>query len=786
MNILSTFTFLSPLYLIGALSALIPLVIHLSRSRRTKKMRFSTTRFFTDQFLRSYRMSRLREVFLLACRMALCALFAMALAQPLFMPKAGLIGGEGSRAVVLVVDNSASMGYTEDYTGPDGQVHRGTLLERAQQAATAVIDSMRSGDVASVVLAGRRVTGPEALFAQPIGDLNDVRQAVTGLTGSTLGTDLTAAVAQAEDMLRATHASSKEIYVFSDLQSTGFSERDKTAAAADASEVSYYVVRVQPQKALTNRAVVAVQYASARPMVGVPFAIRPLLNAVGEDDKPIEVSLFVDGEKVGQQKVEKLGNGRWAIPRFYHSFASPGWHHGYVEVQDQTLAADNRRFFALQVLDQVKVLAVNGAPSQVPRLDELFFLRLALTAAPEGQNSPVSLDTVGPAGLANADISKYPLVIVANVEQLPEGGVKKLEDFASEGGSVLFFLGDKINPIFYNETFTGANRRHGGLLPAKLSGRQGPPPEGKESPYIGGVDFSHPALANFHDPKFGQLLGPSVTFKDFWKLTPDEDSAAVLMKTSTGDPLLVEKTFGKGRVMVFASTCDRDWTNFPIRPAYLPFTHRVVAYLAQEPLSGQAFHTTGNAVSVTAATDPSASVLIKKPNGVVGSAVDSGDGTGELVFNDTAQAGIYTVLTPDQSGSAGLFAVNLDPYESNLAYLDEKLANDKELAAGLGLSDSASDHDRIEAGLKNELERPVVVYLDDPAQVATAAVTARKGYKLWDLVLLVVLAIGVFEPWLANRISARLYSRPRDVAAMTRAARSLPSLTRTPAAEATR
>src|SRR5262249_25449661 len=191
--------------------------------------------------------------------------------------------------------------------------------------------------------------------------------------------------------------------------------------------------------------------ASARPMVGVPFAIRPLLNVEGEDDKPVEVSLFVDGEKVGQQKVEKLGNGRWAVPRFYHTFAAPGWHQGYVEVQDQTLAADNRRSFALQVLDQVKVLAVNGSPSQVPRLDELFFLRLALTAAPEGQNSPVSLDTVSGAGLADADLGKYPLVIVANVESLPEAGVKKLEDFASDGGSVLFFLGDKVNPAFYND-----------------------------------------------------------------------------------------------------------------------------------------------------------------------------------------------------------------------------------------------------------------------------------------------------------------------------------------------
>src|SRR5436309_3185020 len=107
-------TFLTPAFLIGLLAAAIPLVIHLSRSRRTKKIRFSTTRFFTDQFLRSYRMSRLKELLLLACRMALCALLATALARPLFLPKGKSFLPQGSRSVVIVLDNSASMGYTEN------------------------------------------------------------------------------------------------------------------------------------------------------------------------------------------------------------------------------------------------------------------------------------------------------------------------------------------------------------------------------------------------------------------------------------------------------------------------------------------------------------------------------------------------------------------------------------------------------------------------------------------------------------------------------------------------
>ena len=50
---MTNFEFRNEVYLIGLLAALIPLIIHLSRSRRTKKIRFSTTRFFTNQFKRS-------------------------------------------------------------------------------------------------------------------------------------------------------------------------------------------------------------------------------------------------------------------------------------------------------------------------------------------------------------------------------------------------------------------------------------------------------------------------------------------------------------------------------------------------------------------------------------------------------------------------------------------------------------------------------------------------------------------------------------------------------------
>jgi hypothetical protein len=735
------FTFLSPLFLIGLLSAAIPLIIHLSRSRRTKKMRFSTTRFFTDQFLRSYRMSRLKELLLLACRMALCALFAMALARPLFLPKGqSLLIGQ-SRSLVLVIDNSASMGYVEDGV---------TMLDRAKAVARELIDGLRPGDTASVILAGRRATGLEVLFPEPTPDLGDVLQAINSLKVSTVGGDLTGALVRAEALALSSTAQSKEVYLLSDLQKPDWGSPGDEIAPRPDSEVLLFIVCIRP-KTPENAALTAVQYSASRPMVGVPFSLRPHVRVQGDRFPSANVQLYVDGQKVGERRVEKLQSGRWAVPRFYHTFTTGGWHSGYVEVQDDTFPADNRRYFAFEVLDSIKVLAVNGAPSQVPRLDELFFLKTALTASVEGKSS-IQVDVTSPAAVANQDLGGYPLVILANVEALSEAAVQKLESFVDGGGSLLIFLGDKINSTFYNQTFAAPTRLHGGLLPGRLLELDGNPANEGNLLFVSDVDFGHPALSVFQDPKFASLA--SIHFKALWKVDPGPSS--VPMRVSSGSPLLCEKAFGKGHVLLFTSTCDRDWTNFPVRPAYLPWIYRLVGYLAQEPLGRQGFYVTGERIPVrVSATKGLSQVLVKKPDGTLSHATTSDDPDNPLEFTDTAQLGVYTVYTPDKKDAAQLFVANLESQESDLTYLDDELAEREDVG------EFSSREAKIEAGFRQLLSgRPLVYYVHDPANAMDIALAARRGFKLWDLLLVVVLAVALFEPWFANRISLRHYAKP--------------------------
>lgn len=731
-------TFLNPIFLVGLLSAAIPLIIHLSRSRRTKKIRFSTTRFLTDQFLRSYRMSRLKELWLLAARMALCALFAMALAQPLIRPsgQSFLLGGQ-SRTVVLVIDNSASMGYVED-----GE----SLLERAQRAAVDLLDGLREGDHAAIVFAGRREAGPEVAFDEPTPELGDVRQAVRLAKVETLGTALSRAVVRAEEIAQAgASTTSREVYVLSDLQDAGWELlEDETSGAAD---VNFFFVSVRPKEA-QNLAVTAVQYAASRPMVGVPFSIQPHIRNQSDDVADGDVELFIDDKKVGQQRISALSGGRWATPTFYHTFDEGGWHSGYVQVADETLDQDNRRYFAFEVLDSVRVLAVNGAPSGVARLDELFFLKAALGASASG-TSPIDVTTVEPTSLANSDLDAVRVVILANVESLPTQAIEKLEAFVDRGGSLLVFLGDKINSSFYNQALTGANRMHGGLLPGRLTQVAGDMTAETGSIRIGDTDDSHVVLAAFDDGTAGNLS--SVTMKAVWEFEPGDST--VLMRTSAGSPLLCERSFGEGHVMVFASTCDRDWTNFPVRPAYLPWVYRVVGYLSQEPMGRQNFFSTGDSVPVpVSATEGLAQLLVKKPDGSIGNVGTTGDSSTPFAFDDTRQAGVYSMYAPRDPDSAQIFVANLESYESDLTYLDEVLA-------------ASSDSATVEQGIQDVLlpGRALVSYVDDPAQVGDASISARRGVRLWDVFLFLALAVALFEPWFANRISIRRLAKPNEV-----------------------
>ncbi|HEX4934029.1 MAG TPA: hypothetical protein VFV33_12660, partial [Gemmatimonadaceae bacterium] len=59
-----------------------------------------------------------------------------------------------------------------------------------------------------------------------------------------------------------------------------------------------------------------------------------------------------------------------------------------------------------------------------------------------------------------------------------------------------------------------------------------------------------------------------------------QGAAQVLASFDDGAPALVEGRRGKGRVLLFTASADRDWTDWPIRTSFLPAMQRFAGFLA--------------------------------------------------------------------------------------------------------------------------------------------------------------------------------------------------------------
>src|SRR5215467_12386307 len=108
-----TLPFLFPMMLLGLAAVAIPILIHLLNRRR-----YDVVDWGAMQFLQVSETTRRRllieEILLMLLRMGLIALMVLALAAPFAVsPLLEKVGGRPNRDVVLIIDGSYSMGFTD-------------------------------------------------------------------------------------------------------------------------------------------------------------------------------------------------------------------------------------------------------------------------------------------------------------------------------------------------------------------------------------------------------------------------------------------------------------------------------------------------------------------------------------------------------------------------------------------------------------------------------------------------------------------------------------------------
>jgi hypothetical protein len=687
-------TFLAPGYVIFTISAAIPLAIHLIGRSRAKPRKFAAIDLLLRGDRRVATRTKIRQLLLLFLRALAAAAVPLILARPFVEARSDMpLAVGGTQSAVIIVDDSLSMSARHD-----GQ----PLLTIAKARAHKIVAGLGHDADAALLLGSR---AGEAPVAQLTGDRTRLDNAITAVRPSDRATDLSAALKRAAQILETAQHDERRVYLISDLAAHGFGSDVPWAAGRGPALVP---IDVTDGETISNHAITDVRTEPAPHLGarGMRISVE-IANFAAAPVKDLPVTLLVDGKAVAKGLVDLPGSAR-VSKRFFHVFESArdeagkraepdtGVHDVAVQLSGDALPGDDVRFARVEVQRDVSVLVVDGDPRTSRRDDEVFYLETALrpgdvsaaqldvTTIDAGNSlGTTSRETPRPAPLAASTspdelggrrLGDFDVIFLCNVK-VPDGIA--LRDYVRHGGGLFIAIGDNVDPDTYNEAL-------GDLLPqplqavrsvaATISDRDDGERRAAGSDdvqHLGRFDRNHPALAPLAESHAADSL-EAARFARYALFKPTAEGARqVLLRFADGAPALIEGRVGEGRVMVFASTIDRDWNDLPIQPIFLPLMQTISRYLGRAPLRDPEPPLVVGQRHDVPLRDRDLRVEISSPSGrTYLFERDKVAGRRALGFAATDEPGIYKVAVAGADGvlrprREASFVVNVDAGESD-------------------------------------------------------------------------------------------------------------------------
>ena len=697
----------------GAIGASIPLILHLLNRERARRLVFSTVRFIQMSHQTNVRRHKLKRLLLLLMRILMLALLGLAFARPFFADDLQFTQKTGGkRNVVIILDTSYSM----QYKG---------VFENAKKEADEILDRLDASDAACLIL-----SSDNARVVAPLGsDFAHIRTALNSAETSNEHTDYLDAIQTADEILQPIPIGEKQVYLIADMQKRGwenFIETDKLSP-----DVQIYFVDVSTEKP-QNYAITQISVPSV--VLKEQKASQLVARVRNFGDEPVEnlqVRLFIDGNVIDSVELD-IEPDDLADAVFKVEFQDEATHTGWVELPEDALGIDNKRYFTLQSLQAIKVHAVREEPRTRGRYQtvETFFMKKALASGSDA----VQIDFTESGSVPNAStLARIDVLILANVAELSSGEAERVKAYVAAGGGVIVTVGNNIGADTYKQRLGG----EAGLMPCDFVQAVGDALDREQFRVLATVKYEHPIFAPFKEPNHGDF--GKARFYRIFQAVPTKN-ATVIAAYDDGSPALFEKPYGTlGRVLCFTSTIDREWNDLPIRAVYLPFLHEAIKYLALKAVDAAPNYRIGDSVELKVPDDensnaaPRTEIAVFNPNNVEtrlqrneNPAEDPSQGS--IFYDETEVPGIYSAHT--SGATPYYFVVNLDTTESDLAARDVE-----ELTSMLK---GAADESVAEKPTKELIAQ----YHED----------VEKNQNVWIYLMLAVFALAVTEMFLANRV----------------------------------
>src|SRR5258707_11557433 len=165
-------SFLTPLFFLGVAALAAPILVHLVRRTRARRVEFPALVFVRQVPQRTIRRRTLHNLLLLLLRCLAILLIVIAFTRPFFSGGSAARDNAAAGATLILIDNSLSM-------------RREHLFADAQQRAETELDDARNNEQVALMSFDKRYT----VINRFIADKNRVRSGVASLTAGWEGTD---------------------------------------------------------------------------------------------------------------------------------------------------------------------------------------------------------------------------------------------------------------------------------------------------------------------------------------------------------------------------------------------------------------------------------------------------------------------------------------------------------------------------------------------------------------------------------------------------------------------
>jgi hypothetical protein len=675
-----TFDFPSVLWW-GLPVAVAPLLIHLINLLRHRTVDWSAMEFLLAS-QRKYRTRvLLKQLLLMAMRVAAIAGIALALAQPRWRSAlAGFLGGEQTTHILLI-DDSYSM---------SEETLEETCFDRSREVARRLLDEFAAAGSGQSLGVGRfsrlseqRGAGfdllPQSLTPEI---LAEAEQLVDESQPSQSAAGPREAIAAAAEFATSGETANTVLWVLSDFRNRDWQAADETASllrqVADAGGEIRFVDCSPRSEAATqgNLAVESIRLVGGVPAAGVVLPMEVTVrNHAAMPTAEFQLDLREDGVARPGLRFDPIPAGAAASQRVDVRFPESGEHALEASLGPDRVAADNTRAAVVSVAEAREVLLIDGATVPGERGGDAFYVASALApggGAPTGLSVRIDSQRV----LASEDLSRFDTVWLLDIASLDTPEIEALEAYARAGGGVGFFVGPRT---LIDSTNDRLYRDGEGLFPVPLAGDVDLLPDAAAA--RGGdrvadvVVEDHPTVAVLsgrRNPLVASVRVERVMAVDR-SFEPAEGSGLRrLLSLRTGAPLLLEQPFGDGLVAVALTTAAPTWNNWARgNPSWVVVMLELESSLARGRRSARS-STVGEPIRITlqeGLDEPQVDFVVPPDDSVIHREAQR-DAAGGLVaeLTETGVAGLYTSRWRQQDGveQTRLMAINVDPAEGEL------------------------------------------------------------------------------------------------------------------------